>query len=78
MLQTILGIFQQLWYAIASFLPGSPLKAFIRAIGNIPYLAELNWFLPISEMITVLELWLVVVATYYIYSAIMRFVRVIG
>lgn len=78
MLDAIIGIFQQLWYAIASFLPGSPLKGFINALDNIPYLAELNWFLPVSEMITVLELWLVVVAVYYIYSAIMRFVRVIG
>lgn len=78
MLETIIGIFQQLWYAIVNFLPGSPLKAFINALGRVPYLAELNWFFPVSECITVLEVWLVAVSLFYTYSIIMRFVRVIG
>ena len=78
MFDTIIGIFQNFWYAILDFLPGSPLRGFINAIGNIPYLAELNWFFPVSEVITVLELWLVAVALFYTYSAIMRFIRIIG
>lgn len=78
MFDTIIGIFQKFWYAILGFLPGSPFRAFVNAIGAIPYLEEFNWFFPVSECITVLETWLIAVAIYYTYSAIMRFIRVIG
>lgn len=78
MFDTIIGIFQQFWYAILDFLPGSPFRGFISALGSVPYLEELNWFFPVGEVITVLEVWLVAVALFYTYSAIMRFIRVIG
>lgn len=70
-------IFNKFWQAIINFLPSSPFKQFISMFDNIPFLAELNWFLPVSEMIVVLEVWLSVVVIYYMYSAIMRWIKLI-
>lgn len=50
---------------VLTLLPSSPLSGFSYLVSNIPYLNFLNWFLPISEMIVILESWLVVVSIYY-------------
>lgn len=74
---TIAGIFNQIWQGIISYLPGSPFKAIISQFPNIPYLNYLNWFIPVSEIIAVLEAWLAVIAIYYVYSGLMRIIRII-
>ena len=50
---------------VLSLLPASPFVGFSSLVNNIPYLSFVNWFLPISEMIAILESWLVVVSVYY-------------
>lgn len=50
---------------VLTLLPSSPLTGFNYLLSNIPYLNFVNWFLPISEMIVILESWLVVVSIYY-------------
>lgn len=77
MLSNITGIFNQLWMAIVSFLPGSPFKAIIGSLSGVPYMAELNWFFPVHECVVVIEVWLTAVALFYVYSAIMRFIRLL-
>lgn len=77
MLSNILDIFNTLWTAIISFLPGSPFKAIIANLSGIPYMAELNWFFPVHECVIVVEVWLTAVALYYVYSAIMRFIKIL-
>lgn len=77
MLSNILDIFNTLWSAIISFLPGSPFKAIIANLSGIPYMAELNWFFPVHECVIVVEVWLTAVALYYVYSAIMRFIKIL-
>lgn len=77
MLENITGIFNTLWGAIVSFLPGSPFKAIIATLEGVPYMAELNWFFPVHECVVVMEVWLTAVALFYIYSAIMRFIRLL-
>ncbi len=77
MLETIRGIFVSLWTSIINFLPGSPFKAIIGNLEGVPYMAELNWFVPVHEIVIVVEVWLVAVALYYMYSAIMRFIRLL-
>lgn len=77
LIETIVDIFNSFWQAIISFLPTSPFTAFINQMESVPFLAELNWFVPVSEMIAVLEVFLAVVVVYYIYSAIMRFIHLL-
>lgn len=50
---------------VLALLPASPFQGFSYLVNQIPYLSFVNWFVPISEMIAVLESWLVVVSTYY-------------
>lgn len=77
MINTIKGVFTALFTAIIGLLPHSPFRQFTSVVGTIPYLDNLNWFLPISEIIIVLEVWLSAVVIYYTYSAIMRFIRIL-
>lgn len=60
-----------------TLLPASPFTAFIEAIGNIPYLPQLNWFLPVSEMVAIGEAWLLAVTAFYIISLVLRWIKAI-
>ena len=62
---------------VLSLLPVSPFTRFISWFENIPYLAALNWFVPISDMIVVLEIWLPVIAVFYGIMWILNFVGVL-
>lgn len=70
-MNTISNIFAQGWNAIISHLPSSPFQQFIKGI-EIPYLSELNWFIPVGDILKVLTAWLTVVTVFYIYKAIMK------
>ena len=63
-------------FALA-LLPTSPFTTFISALGNIPYLSQLNWFLPVSEMVAIGEAWLLAVTTFYVVSLILRWIKAI-
>lgn len=72
------GIFAALTALVLTFLPVSPFQGVISTIAEIPYLQYLNWFFPVTECIAVLQVWLLAVATYYVYSAILRWIKAIG
>ena len=50
---------------VLSLLPVSPFVGFSYLLESVPYVSILNFFLPISEILVLLESWLVVVAVYY-------------
>ncbi len=62
---------------VLKLLPTSPFAAYIDALENIPFLAYLNYFLPISTFIAIGEAWLVAVGLFYLYSIILRWIRAI-
>lgn len=72
------AIFLALLALVMSFLPASPFQTVTNAIMEIPYLQYLNWFFPVTECIAVLEVWLSAIVIYYLYSAIMRWIKIIG
>lgn len=72
-----LSVFVALLAVVMAFLPTSPFTSVINSISNIPYLNYFNWFFPVSECVAVLEAWVAVVAIYYLYSAIMRWIKII-
>ena len=61
---------------VIGLLPDSPFKALdmapIQAV--LPYI---NWIIPVNFILTVTEAWLAAVAVYYIYSVIMRWIKLI-
>lgn len=50
---------------VVSLLPVSPFIGYTNLVNQIPFVGYINWFLPIPEMITIMESWLAVVAVYY-------------
>lgn len=72
------AIFNQLYVWLMSFLPNSPFQALILSIGAIPYLKIFNWFIPVAEVLAIMETWLIAVGIYYLYQAIMRYIHLIG
>lgn len=59
---------------VLSLLPVSPFTRFINYFENIPFLSVLNWFVPVSDILVVLEIWLVVVAVFYGIMWVLNFV----
>lgn len=58
-------------------LPKSPFNYAINLIGDIPFLNYINWFIPFGVMVSILEVWLISVATFYVYMIILRWVKAI-
>lgn len=76
-ISSITSIFNQAWTTIINFLPGSPFRALVDSFKNLPYMRYLNWFIPIKEMLAVVEAWIAAVAIFYIYQAILRFIKLL-
>lgn len=41
------------------------------------WLQYLNWFVPVSSFVTILETWLTGIALYYVYQIALRWIKVI-
>ena len=63
---------------IIELLPTSPFRSFINSWEPPAYLGWLNWFFPVSQILSILALWLSAIALFYLYSIIMRWVKMIG
>lgn len=62
--------------SIIDLLPDSPFKL-LDSTPIQPYLKYINWVIPVDFIIDTLSLWLVAVAGYYTYSAILRMLNTI-
>ena len=62
---------------VLALLPASPFRGFAYLVESIPFLDYLNWFLPIPEMIVILESWLVIVSVYYGILYLLNYVGVL-
>lgn len=62
---------------VLALLPASPFKGFAYLVESLPFLDVLNWFLPIPEMIVIIESWLVIVAVYYGILYLLNYVGVL-
>lgn len=75
-LKSIINLIADILISILEFLPNSPLT-YIQPDGEISTaLAMFNWFVPVGQIIVVAELWLVSIATIYIYMVILRWIKV--
>lgn len=62
---------------LCNFLPTSPFRKAIDLLGNIPYIEEINWFIPIEETVLILEWWGLAIGVYYGYMIVLRWVKAI-
>lgn len=69
--------FEDLGQTIVDSLPASPI-IWLEANPQVrTYLGYVNWFIPIYQMIPILELWLVAILCYYVIQVILRWVKVV-
>lgn len=71
-IQLLINVVGGLLGLLVSLLPGSPFTWF----DSSPFadmLGKINYFIPLSDFVSILELWLVAVAGFYIYSIWARF-----
>lgn len=71
-------VFEGLGEALLKLLPLSPFQEFISEFADLPYLGWLNWFFPVGDCLVVMGVWLVAVGVFYLYSILMRWLKVIG
>lgn len=63
---------------LLNFLPASPFADFIEDFSNLPWLGVLNWLFPVRECLIVMAAWLGAITLFYLYSIVMRWVKMIG
>ena len=78
MLEWFLEIIKKFGVIILSVLPTSPFDKYLDDLGSLDYLGYLNWFIPVGSFIKILLTWVTAVGVFYIYSIIMRWVKMIG
>ena len=71
-------VFTSLLESLKAVLPLSPFKEFLSTFAGIPALGYLNWFFPVRECLGIMSVWLTAVGLFYMYSIVMRWIKVIG
>ena len=71
-------VFQAFGNELLSLLPLSPFQQFIDQFRSLPYLGWLNWFFPVGDCLVVMLAWLGAVGLFYLYSIVMRWLKMIG
>lgn len=78
MLNQLINVLMKLVEQLINILPKSPFKGFIDQLnGSIPYIGFINWIVPVKQILIVGGVWLSAIAIYYIYSAILRWIKAI-
>lgn len=73
------GILSNFGNAVIQLLPRSPFRQAIDSwVPPADTLGWLNWFFPVSQLLTVVVLWLAAVAGFYLFSVVLRWLKVIG
>lgn len=75
MLESLWELFGEKIYEV---LPVSPFQPYLEQMSGLPHLGYLNWFFPIGPALKIMAAWLTVVGTYYMYSVLLRWLKVIG
>lgn len=70
--------FRGLITGLLQLLPTSPFADFVAQFSNLPWLGVLNWFFPVRQCLIVMAAWLGAIALFYMYSIVMRWVKMIG
>lgn len=73
-----IGIFIIFGSFVLGVLPKSPFTSVIESFVNVPYLAVVNYFLPVTEMVAILEGWLVCITAYMAVSLLARWIRLVS
>lgn len=73
----LLGGVQTLVSGITSILPSSPFRPFIDGL-DLPFMAYVNWIVPIGTFVKILLAWVTAIGLYYVYSVVLRWIKAIS
>lgn len=76
-----MDILKSMWGTFSAqlmqLLPLSPFRSWIDYLSSVPYLGYINWFIPMQTVLGITAAWVSAIATYYIYSAILRWLNMV-
>lgn len=77
-LQKLIDVIGGILQAVVNVLPDSPFMYITSADSEVAILiSKINYFIPISEFVVIIQAWLVGVTAYYLYSVIARWTKLI-
>ncbi len=62
---------------LTKILPLSPVQNYISYVSSVPYLGYINWFCPVGTCVSIMEGWLACIGLWYIYVALLRWVKAV-
>ena len=62
---------------VMKVLPLSPFRDWISYLAAVPYLGYIKWFIPLATIAKITAAWVGAIATYYIYSTILRWLNMV-
>lgn len=62
---------------IMVMLPDSPFVMLQRSASVNQVIGIVNWIVPFSQMVAILQVWLTAVAVYYVYQIILRWAKAV-
>ena len=79
-LNTIIWLFASVLNLIFSLLPNSPFVDMSITYDLVihKYMGYLSWLLPVKQIISILFIWLGCMLVYYVYSVVMRWIKLIN
>lgn len=63
---------------LLSLFPLSPFMPVISDLESLPFLGYINWFLPVGDFIKMGTLWIAAIGSYYAWSIIARWVKLVS
>lgn len=74
----MINLISEFGSVLLQLLPRSPFADWIDNFHVDQYAGFINWFVPVGQMVSVFSLWLVAVGLFYLYSILMRWIKMIG
>ncbi len=77
MLDFVVDFLRSVLGGLVDLLPASPFEQFYSAFNVIGQgLGWLNWFVPVGTILGIMVAWLVAIAAYYVYKALLHWIGV--
>lgn len=75
MLDFIVGFLRSVMGNIVDLLPQSPFQEYYSGFGIAQQgLGWLNWFVPVGTLLAIMTAWLVAIAGYYVFKALLHWI----
>ena len=78
MLDMLVGFLRSVLGGLVSILPHSPFEQFYGVL-QVPQqiLGWVNWFVPVGVLLGIMVVWLVAIAGYYVYKALLHWIGLV-